>query len=249
MKRIAIILLAAMAAIFVVKADSFGPMSIKYNVKYHLGFIEETAATGILTMQATGDSFTGSLAGQSIPWGGRVYTVRDTLQAVTTGSLATKDLSQKITYRNGWYFKPEASLLNSGKFDVTNPANYRTINGAGQLSASPATMEAIGISANMLGLFYIFQELDFDSLQSDQVVTIPVTMPDGTREQVYLTYLGPSTFGNIRTWQVRFVYTYQGRRSDYPVTAQIDSTTRLPLSLSAHLAIGQMEMIQENSTK
>lgn len=230
-------------------AVTFGPERIPYKVVYHFGMIHKVAGHGVVQVSARGNNFSGTLTGSSIPWGGRIYMVNDTLRARMVVDGSKKFSRQRVTYSNGWYSKPEVSIWKSGKFNRTAPANYRAIHGRGGLSASPATMEAITISTDMLGMFYTFKEMNFAAMHPGQTFNIPVTVPGQGLQHAVVSYLGPSTYMKhgvkTATYKVRFEYTYKGRRSNYPVTCQVDAATRIPLMLSADLAIGHMEMIYE----
>ena len=152
---------------------------------------------------------------------------------------------QNVLYRAGWYSKPVVSLLDNPSYNPLDPANYRNLNGAGTLSASPKTMEAVGISCDMLGIFYLFRYMDFTALQPGQTLLMSVNMPRTGMQHAMITYLGPDQYQGIPSYKVRFEYTYRGVRSDYPVTCQVERSSRIPLLISASLDIGRMDMIRE----
>ncbi len=60
-----------------------------------------------------------------------------------------------------------------------------------------------------------------------------------------VTYSGESNYGGYSTYSVAFEYTYHGASTGYSVFAQVDRNTRIPVLLSADLAIGHVEMIYE----
>lgn len=221
------------------------PVAIKYKVNYHWGLINTTAAYGTVRLEATGNSLTASLDGHSISWGGRQYTVSDTLKVITMPGRGPLYARQNVLYRAGRYSKPLVSLLSSPAYNPGDPANYRTISGQGTLSASPKTMEAVGISCDMLGIFYLFRYMDFTALQPGQTLLMSVNMPRTGMQHAMITYLGPDQYQDSPSYKVRFEYTYRGVRSGYPVTCQVERSSRIPLLISASLDIGRMEMIRE----
>jgi hypothetical protein len=221
------------------------PVAIKYKVKYHWGLINTTAAYGTVRLEATGNSLTASLDGHSISWGGRQYTVSDTLKVITMPGRGPLYARQNVLYRAGRYSKPLVSLLSSPAYNPGDPANYCTISGQGTLSASPRTMEAVGISCDMLGIFYLFRYMDFTALQPGQTLLMSVNMPRTGMQHAMITYLGPDQYQDSPSYKVRFEYTYRGVRSGYPVTCQVERSSRIPLLISASLDIGRMEMIRE----
>ena len=221
------------------------PVAIKYKVNYHWGLINTTAAYGTVRLEATGNSLTAALDGHSISWGGRQYTVSDTLKVITMPGRGPLYARQNVLYRAGRYSKPLVSLLSSPAYNPGDPANYRTISGQGTLSASPRTMEAVGISCDMLGIFYLFRYMDFTALQPGQTLLMSVNMPRTGMQHAMITYLGPDQYQDSPSYKVRFEYTYRGVRSGYPVTCQVERSSRIPLLISASLDIGRMEMIRE----
>ncbi|MDE6022071.1 MAG: DUF3108 domain-containing protein, partial [Muribaculaceae bacterium] len=105
------------------------------------------------------------------------------------------------------------------------------------------TMEAVTVTADMLGMFYYFHEIDFASMSPGQQITIPIS--GGYSQSVTVTYNGPSNFGGYSTYSVSFEYSYQGAPTGYEVQAQVDQSSRIPVLLSADLAIGHVEMEYE----
>lgn len=224
---------------------SIPPTTIKYKVNYHWGLINTTAAYGTLNLHARGPKLTASLNGHSISWGGRQYTVSDTLEVNTLSGRGPLYARQNVLHRAGWYSKPIVSLLNTPSYNPLAPANFRTIDGRGSLSASPRTMEAVGISCDMLGIFYLFHYMDFSALTPGCSLLMSVNMPRTGMQHAHITYLGPGQYHGTPTYKVRFEYTYGGVRSNYPVTCQVEQSSRIPLVISASLDIGRMEMIRE----
>lgn len=245
MKKI-VSMLVVFCCVLLSKAQVTVPYTeLNYNVHYHWGLIDVNIAHGVLTMQTEGNRFVATLDGNSIPWNGRVYCVSDTLVATMTPGAGLS--REHVDYINGWYMKPKVMLYRSGRFDPDLPSNYRSINGQGTLSASGETMEAITITADMLGLFYYFREIDFEAMTEGQQITIPISMQGGASEQVVVTYNGKShiatAFGSYSTYSVAFQYSYRGRMSGYTVNAEVSSDDRIPILIAASLPIGKVEMI------
>lgn len=245
MKGFFVALGLAVAGAIGLSAWSAEPVVINYKVNYQVAFIMKEVARGTVELQSEGPEFSASLNGRSIPWGGRVYEVSDTLRISVVPGSGPAYMRLRETARSGWYFKPLESRLRDGSFNRADPANYRNTAGQGQLSCSPLTIEAVGISTDMLGMFYVFRELDFSALEPGQQLAIPVGKPDGGEQYAYVTYTGLSECGGIPAYGVVCEFSYDGERSSYPVTCQVDSDTRLILSMSAHLDIGRMEMVMD----
>ncbi|MDE7465748.1 MAG: DUF3108 domain-containing protein [Muribaculaceae bacterium] len=246
MKKTLILLGAMLAGAAASQAQVNIPYTeIPYEVHYHWGLIDLNIATGRVTMSTDGQQFNATLDGSSIPWEGRIFCISDQLQATMT---PTSGLSHEtVTYENGWYRKPLVSEYRSGTYDANNPANYKNIKGEGDLNADGSTMEAVTVTADMLGMFYYFREIDFESMAPGSSITIPITVEGGYDQSVVVTYNGKSSYsvgGNtFPTYSTSFEYSYRGAMSGYPVQAQVSVSNRIPLLLSANLPVGHIEMI------
>lgn len=216
---------------------------IPYNVNYHWGIIDVNIAHGTVKYQSDGTNFHGTLDGVSIPWEGHVILVSDTLD--TQMVAGNKYSKEKVEYQSGWYRRPKAKYFRSNDYDAANPENYKNIAGRGSYDASNASMEAITITSDMIGMYYYAHEIDFDSLQPNQQITIPI---EGVyAQEVTVTYLGKGSYEientTYPTYNIMFEYNYNGKMSGYPVQMRIRQTDRLPIFLSASIPVGKVEMI------
>lgn len=216
---------------------------VPYDVNYHWGIINVNIAQGTVKYECDGANFTGTLDGVSIPWEGHVIMVSDTLK---TCMLPGEPYStEKINYQSGWYRRPRAKYYRSENFDISNPSIYKTIGGQGTYDASSNSMEAIAITSDMIGMYYYANEIDFEKLNPNQVITIPI---EGKYAQkVEVTYLGKGSYQVENTvyptYNVMFEYNYEGKMSGYPVEMRIRQNDRLPIFLSASIPVGKIEMI------
>lgn len=245
MKKTILLLFAWIAALTGFAQVNIPYQELNYDVHYHWGLVDVMIGHGNVTLQCSGSNFNGTLDGNSIPWEGRVFCVSDTLNAYM--SPGTPLSHEAVTYENGWYLKPKVTVYRSGGFDPTNPANYKNIKGQGFLNADGDTMEAITVTADMIGMFYYFHEINFDGMTPGQQITIPITVEGGTPQSVVVTYNGQSSYNAVGmtypTYSVDFEYSYQGAMSGYPVHAEVAKSSRIPVLLSASLPIGNVEMI------
>lgn len=241
----ALLLVFSILSAFIAKAQVNIPyQEIPYDVNYRWGLVDVNIAHGVVTLQTDGNQFIASLDGNSIPWEGRVFCISDQLRATME---PTDGLSHEIvTYENGWYRKPLVSQYRDNSYDPNNPANYKNIKGEGSLDADSDTMEAITVTADMLGMFYYFHQINFDTMNPG-TFSIPITVEGGYQQTVSVTYNGKSTYtvGGVTypTYSVSFEYSYHGAMSGYPVQAQVSVSSRIPLLLSADLPVGHIEMI------
>lgn len=241
MKKTILLLFAFVATLTGMAQVQIPYQELLYNVHYHWGLVDVNIGHGKVTLSSQSDQFNATLDGNTIPWEGRVFCVSDTLNAtMTPGSPYSRE---SVDYENGWYLKPKVMEYNSTGFQASNPANYKNIQGQGQLDADAQTMEAVTVTADMLGIFYYFHEIDFASMSPGQQITIPIA--GGYAQSVEVTYNGESSFNGCPTYSVTFEYSYQGTSSGYPVQAQVAVDSKIPLLIAADLAIGHVEMIYE----
>ena len=245
MKRFLLLLLVALSLCANAQV-TIPDQEIGYNVHYHWGPVDVRIAHGTVSRGLSGDSFTATLDGNSIPWNGRVFCISDTLTATMTpvpGELSR----ESVSYQTGWYMKPKVREYRSGAFNPSDPANYRNIAGVGLLSASANTMEAVTVTSDMLGMFYYFNELDFELMAPGTRTVIPIS--GGYSSEVAVTYIGQSTYVadgvEYSTYKVDFEYAYEGSMSGYPVHAQVAQEGRIPVLISASLPVGRVEMVYD----
>ena len=241
MKKTILLLFALVASLTGMAQVQLPYQEIPYTVHYHWGLVDVNIGHGKVTLSAQGNQYNATLDGNTIPWEGRIFCVSDTLNATMTPG--TPYSRETVDYENGWYLKPKVMEYRSDGFVASNPANYKNIKGQGYLNADAQTMEAVTVTADMLGMFYYFHEIDFNSMSAGQQITIPID--GGYAQSVTVTYNGLSSYGAFSTYDVSFEYTYQGSPTGYSVKAQVDRSSRIPVLLSAELAIGHVEMVYE----
>ena len=225
-------------------AVSYPAQTVRYKVSYRLGFINKTAGSGTVVTSCTPSGvFTGHLYGHSIPWGGRIYSVRDTLSACMTPAAPGELAVERVVCRNGVYFKP--AVDGNHAYDPADPSTFWSTAGHGTLDASAGTKEAVSITADMLSFFYYAKAIDFPRMEEGRRIVVPIS-GDGVQGSLSVTYGGEQTVNigerEIDTYAVVFNYTYHGVPSAYPVHCWISRQGRIPLIFSADLAIGHLEM-------
>lgn len=227
-------------------AQNFETEEIPYDVRYHWGLINKVIGHGVVKIECRDGNFRGTLFGQTQPFEGRIFMVQDTLHA-RMASGGNVFASERVSFKRGWYFKPTVTQINSRRFNKHDPSCYKNTSGGGSLDASHETMEAVEITVDMLGMFYQFREVNFQAIKPGATYRESITLPGGGTQYVYITYIGPSEYHHggrlVPTYKLKFEYTYGSRRTDYPVTCQIDRTSRIPLMLEADLMIGHVEMV------
>lgn len=245
MKKI-LLLFLLVCAFQVSKAQIVIPrQEIPYNVNYHWGIIDVMIARGVVTIESDGDIFKGTLDGTSIPWEGRIICVSDTLHA----RVAPKDgkRNESVIYQNGWYRRPKVSDFRSPRYNPDDPSFYKNTAGQGEYDASKNTMEAITVTADMIGMYYYSHDIDFEKMQPGDKITIPIE--GAYSKEVVITYNGQGVYrvnsDIYPTYDCSFEYSYDGNMSGYPVDCKIGVTDKVPLFLSASLPVGKVEMLYD----
>lgn len=244
-KLLLFLVLAAAMLTARAQSDTLSADTLHYRMNYHWGFINKTAGEGTVVTRASGDTVSVSFSARSIPWGGRLYSVKDSLVATLK---STPSLSEDVIYENGTYTKPMVSVGTDGVLNIQRNYPYKNIMGKGTLSASDATMQAITITADMLSLFKWGSVLDFDSMQPGQLRDVVITGADPGKLQV--RYNGKTNLQldgvTLPVYSIVFTFEYEGAMSDYPVTAYIGTPRMIPVFFSADLKIGHVQMALEN---
>lgn len=89
------------------QSDTLSADTLHYRMNYHWGFISKTAGEGTVVTRESGDTVSVSFSARSIPWGGRLYSVKDSLVATLKSA---PSLSEDVIYENGTYAKPTVSV-------------------------------------------------------------------------------------------------------------------------------------------
>ena len=240
-------IILALAALLSIAASSAQVREYNYDVYYALGILHKRVASARVVTETSGDNFFGILHGSSVAWGGRIYSVRDTLRCRMSLSGQFPKVRENVEFQIGWYAKPLETELASGTFSYSNPSSYRNTHGHGTLDASHETMEAVAISTDMIGLFYLFEHIDFSQIEAKHTYLLPIGKPSGESHMDF-RYEGPSTYEldgrRIPTYVAVIDYYVNGRPSGYPITCEVEQTTRVPLSFSAALKIGRFKMVR-----
>ena len=239
MKKI-LLLLALLGGCVLTKAQ-IPREEIHYNVNYHWGIIDVMIARGVVTFEADGGRFYGTLDGTSIPWEGKIICVSDTLQGNVNG------LNEAVSYQSGWYRHVPVGLFRGGSYNPDDPAYFKNIAGQGNYDASNDSMEAITVTSDMIGMYYYSHILNFPEMKPGEQVRINI---DGRYARaVVVTYQGQGTYtsngSTYPTYDCTFEYDYGGRMSGYPVECKIGAGNRIPLFLSASLPVGRVEMLSD----
>ena len=100
----------------------------------------------------------------------------------------------------------------------------------------------------MIGMYYYAHEFDFESMEPNDVINIPIEGEYSNGVQV--TFLGKGSYEINNTvyptYNIMFLYNYKGKPAIYPVEMRIRQSDRIPIFLSASIPVGKVEMIYNN---
>lgn len=241
-----VFMLVTMLGAAMAKAQMYIPRQvIPYTVNYKWGIIDVNIASGTVTFQSDADGFYGTLDGVSIPWEGRIICVSDTLQ----GSMSAfgDTFRENVAYQSGWYRHPPVDYFRSSGYNSANPAFYKNIAGQGCYDASDDSMEAITVTADMLGMYYLAHAIDFDRMQPGGNINVLIDGPYS--RQLQITYNGTGNYSangiTHNTYDCTFQYGYEGSMSGFSIDCKIDVDSRILLYISASLPVGRVEMLYQ----
>lgn len=216
---------------------------VPYNVHYHWGLINVMIARGTVTVESDGSRFNGTLDGTSIPWEGKIICVSDTLVA----DVGTRDgaVTENVIYQNGWYRHVPVSLFRDSSYNPGDPTYYKNIHGDGEYNASADSMEAITVTSDMIGMFYMAHALNFEAMEPGRSYRVTISGPFA--RELVINYQGKGIYSNngdtYPTYDCTFEYNYGNSLSHFPVECKISSSSLTPLYFSASLPMGQVEML------
>lgn len=218
---------------------------IPYNVNYHWGIIDVMIARGVVTIESDGNSFYGTLDGTSIPWEGRIICVSDTLRASIQDAGGV--LNETVEYQSGWYRHPPVSLFRSSCYNPADAAYFKNIAGQGSYNASSDSMEAITVTSDMIGMYYLAHLLNFETFADGEQIRVNIAGPYS--RELAITYQGKGIYtvngDTYPTYNCSFEYSYGAGMSGYPVDCKISVTDRIPVFISASLPVGRVEMLYD----
>lgn len=243
MKKLLIILFAIFAWHFADAGVVIPRQEARYNVRYHWGIVDIDIARGVVAFESDGNRFSGTLDGTSIPWEGKIICVSDTLVANVGADSGA--VSEDVVYMNGWYRHVPVSIFNSGSYNPADPAYFRNIQNQGDYDASSDSMEAITVTTDMIGMYYLAHAIDFDTMEPGHSYFVDITGPYS--KQLVITYKGPGFYtcdsGTYPVYDLSFEYGYGDSLSGFPVDCKIGRSSHLPLYFSASLPVGHVEML------
>ncbi|MCM1519330.1 MAG: DUF3108 domain-containing protein [Lachnoclostridium sp.] len=258
MRRLLISLIAAVAAGIVgVAAQSNSVISLdneslNYNVYYKWGLINKLAGHATMSLVTDGENYRASVVASNASWANKIYFLRDTLY-----STMTKDKLYPIDYifiahENGKYRKETVKFSRTG--DTFFGECFRTIRKKkdGPLSTTETSLEAKGMTVDMLSTFFYLRTLDFASMKPGDSDVINIFSAK-KKEKLSITYRGKAKVKidgkEHETYMLSFTFTRNGVESSAPIYGWISADRRrIPLKVEGSLPVGKVRAIFSGET-
>lgn len=241
------LLLAIMAAAgnTVAQARTYTSETLNYNIVYQWGLVWKHAGDATLSIRRSGDGYKAVLTGKTRSWADKIYPVRDTLKCTMSGKMAPLRY-EKLTHEKSYYARDVLDFTYNYSHTTARATRYRPS------GTTTVTLSAKCQAYDMLSVFYMLRNLDFDELAKDKRYT---TVIFSGKEKEYLTirYRGVENVKlrngvKRRAHRVTFKFTQQaGKKSSDDLDAWLSTDDdRIPLLLVGKLPVGQVKCYYTN---
>ena len=240
-----VLLVAAMMLPQSVMARDFNKESLNYEIVYQWGMIWKHAGDATLSINKSGNGYKAQLTGKTRSWADKVYPVRDTLKCTMDANMRPL-LYEKLTHEKGYYARDVVKFSYNYSHTKAHCTRYR------KDGTTTIDLSAKSQAYDMLSVFYMLRNLDYDELSRNQNYT---TVIFSGKEKEYLTinYKGVETIkmrdGSKRKAHcITFKFTQQGgKKSSDNLTAWMSTEDdRIPLLLVGKLPVGEVKCYYKN---
>lgn len=221
--------------------------TVNYRVMYKWGLINKQAGRVAITTKSTTDGrFNALLAARTEKWADPIYKVRDTLRGTIDCATYEPLFYEKISHEGGEY---KHDVLNySRKNGITTATCKRTKqkNAKKPATTTEISLDAEGLTLDMLSAFYYMRSLNYDSMTAGQE-TILTVFSGKRKETLTITYAGRQVIevDDVKhdTYKITFTFTgEQGKKTSDDMEAWISTdSSRIPLKLEGKLAVGKVQ--------
>jgi hypothetical protein len=243
--RLATLWVLIFAGIGIIRAYTPGHEVLRYNVTYKWGLINKKAGDAVLTISPKGSGYRAELCAQSAPWADHIYRVRDTLISAMDSKLRPT-LYEKRAHEDGKFSHDKIQYTRNGNNVNAHCTRYR--DKKGEVSTSTIDLSGSGLSSDMLNVYFLIRNLDFESMSTGQSVT--VTMFSGQRKEIlYLTFAGiqdikiDNNTYNCYCLKFRFTSDGQTKSSDNMTAWVTTSAKRIPVKIMGTLPVGKINVL------
>lgn len=222
--------------------------SLNYRVMFKWGLVNKQAGTvNLSTFSKDGGSrFEALLTARSAKWADRFYEVRDTLRGEMNTLTVEPSRYEKISHEGGHFKHDKLTYERNGSHVKANCHRMNQPNPKSKIEESSITLEADGLTLDMLSSFYYMRRLDYADMKPGD--TKVLTVFSGTKkETLTITYDGEDEvkIGEemMPAYRIRFRFTGKGgKKTSDDMYAWISAgRDAIPLKLVGKLPVGQVQ--------
>lgn len=242
MKRVlyAVLLAVAMVLPQQMLARDFSNETLNYEIVYHWGMIWKHAADAKLSIRKTSDGYYSQLSGKTRSWADKVYPVRDTLKCTMDKNLRPLRY-EKLTHEKDYYARDVIKFSYNYSHTNAHCTRYR------KSGTTSIDLSAKAQAYDMLSVFYMLRNLDYDELTRNKNYTT-VVFSGKLKEYLTINYKGVESIkmrdGSKRqAHRISFKFTQKGGKQssdDINVWMSTDAS-RIPLLLVGKLPVGEIK--------
>lgn len=247
MRKLLFTLIFAASLGFQCLAQAVSGESINYRVMYKWGLVNKKAGMVNLSTHRTGAStIDAKLVARSEKWADAFYAVRDTLLGSMNISTLEPSYYEKITHEGGEYKRDYIKYSRSGNHVSATCQRWKQKSKKDEISHSEITLEAEGLTLDMLSSFYYMRSLGYASMKPGHRTEL--TVFSGKRKELLtITYHGTETIKIDKTeypaYKISFSFTGEGgKKTSDDMEAWISTASnRIPLKLEGKLPVGKVQ--------
>ena len=221
-------------------ARDFSNETLNYEIVYHWGMIWKHAADAKLSIRKTSDGYFSQLSGKTRSWADKVYPVRDTLKCTMDKNLRPLRY-EKLTHEKEYYARDVIKFSYNYSHTNAHCTRYR------KSGTTSIDLSAKAQAYDMLSVFYMLRNLDYDELTRNKNYTT-VVFSGKLKEYLTINYKGVESIkmrdGSKRqAHRISFKFTQKGGKQssdDINVWMSIDAS-RIPLLLVGKLPVGEVK--------
>ena len=235
----------AFLALFVfilISSMTFSNEALHYKVTYKWGLVDKQAGTAVLSIKPTASGYATKLTARTDPWADKFYRLRDTLIGSTDKNL-NPSIYTKIAHEKGKYDKDIVKFIRSGSNVKGKCYRYRVRKGGSKTDS--LTLNASGVTIDMLTAFYYMRSLNYADMNAGQ--TVDLNIFSGKKcERLHINYRGRETIEigdtKVSTYRITFTFTMGSKKkSSDDMDAWISMDQRhIPLKLEGKLPVGKV---------
>lgn len=223
-------------------AITLGNETLNYQIVFHWGMVWKHAGDATLSLSKSGNGYNARLTGKTRSWADKIYPVRDTLKCSMRSNFRPIKY-EKFTHEKSYYAHDVVAFNSSGSGTTANCARYRRDKPTANLTLSHG-----GPAYDMLSVFYMLRNLDYDKLQANKVYKSCV-FSGKEKETLTIKYVGIEPSLQLRdksrhqAFHLKLSFTTDnGKKSSDGIDAYISTgPQRIPLLVVGKLKIGEIK--------